>query len=398
MKLAVVSHKVCWPATGSPSGYATDGGFPLQIQAISELFDETVVVVPCHVNENPSGVSKLDGRNLRVCPLSVPGGTEFARKLSFPFWIVRNGWKVFRQVWQADAVHAPIPGDVGTIGMFFALILRKPLFVRHCGNWLMPRTAAEHFWKWSMETFAGGRNVMLATGGENDSPSPKNSHVKWIFSTSLRKQELAAAVPLELPPDGRLKLIIACRQEEGKGTDIVIKSLPLILQKFPEATLDIVGNGSFMIELKELVKQLKLQEKVAFHGKVEQAMVVVLMKKAHVFCFPTQASEGFPKVVLEALASGLPTITTKVSVLPKLIADGGGILLDELTPAAMADAVINVCSEPERYKKMSAEAVANAQQYSLENWRDFIGENLSRSWRVSHLSSANGHSNAVIKV
>ena len=388
MKLAVVSHKVCWPAAGSPSGYATDGGFPLQIQAISELFDETIVVVPCHDTENAGGVSHLNGRNLKVSPLPVPGGTGFVRKLFFPFWLLRSGWKIFRQVWSADAVHAPIPGDVGTIGMLFALILRKPLFVRHCGNWLMPRTAAEHFWKWSMETFAGGRNVMLATGGASNAPSAKNPHIKWIFSTSLREQDLAVAVPRELPADGGLRLIIACRQEEGKGTETVIKSLPSILQKFPDATLDVVGDGSFMIELKELVERLELQEKVSFYGKVEQKQVVALMRQAHVFCFPTRASEGFPKVVLEALASGLPTITTKVSVLPKLIREGGGVLLDEPTASALADAVIRICSDPQLYKEMSASAVANAQQYSLESWRDFIGETLRESWRVSRLSSA----------
>ena len=36
---------------------------------------------------------------------------------------------------RADAVHVAIPGDVGTIGLVAALVLRKPMFVRYCGNW-----------------------------------------------------------------------------------------------------------------------------------------------------------------------------------------------------------------------------------------------------------------------
>ena len=51
--------------------------------------------------------------------------------------------------------------------MLFAFVLRKPLFVRHCGNWFVQTTAAEHFWKWFMVRFAGGRNVMIATGGDD---------------------------------------------------------------------------------------------------------------------------------------------------------------------------------------------------------------------------------------
>ncbi len=387
MKLAVVSHKLCWNSPNAPEFYRTDGGFPLQIKAISELFDETRVVVPCESLPDDIGVSALIGRNLRVSPLSVPKGTDFRRKMNIPFWLLKNGRLIWREVRRADAVHAPIPGDVGTIGMLFALVLRKPLFVRHCGNWLAPRTAAEHFWKWTMESFAGGRNVMLATGGTNSPPSAKNPHVKWIFSTSLRRMQLAAGSPLELPQNGELKLLTACRQEEGKGTDIVIKSLPLILKNFPGATLEVLGSGSFMKDLEALVERLNLRNKVFFRGKVEQLKVIETMKKAHVFCFPTQASEGFPKVVLEALACGLPVVTTKVSVLPQLIGENCGILLEEPTAENLAAAVEIVCSDAEKYALMSAAAVAKAQLYSLEDWRDSIGETLRQSWKVTSLSS-----------
>lgn len=386
MRLVVVSHKLCWNSPDSSSGYATDGGFPLQMKAISELFDETRVIVPCEKSENLNGVAPLVGQNLQIVPLSVPRGTDFRRKLDMPFWLARNARIIWREVRRADAVHTPIPGDVGTIGMIFALLLKKPLFVRHCGNWLVQRTAAEHFWKWAMERFAGGRNVMLATGGTNFAPSEKNPNVQWIFSTSLRQNEIASAVPRELPADGRLKLIIACRQEQGKGTDVVIKSLPLVLKQFPNAALDVVGGGSYLGALKELAKTTGVEERVVFHGKVSQSQVVALLKQAHVFCFPTD-SEGFPKVVLEALASGLPVITTKVSVLPKLIGDDSGILLDAPTVSGLAEAVEEICSDADKYKKLSQNAINKAQQYSLENWRDFIGETLRQSWKVSSLSS-----------
>ncbi len=388
MKLAVISHKVCWQATDSPSGFATDGGFPLQIKAISELFDETKVVVPCEKAETPTGISPLAGKNLQVSPLSVPNGTGLVRKLDIPFWLLRNGWKIWREVRLSDAVHAPIPGDVGTIGMLFALILRKPLFVRHCGNWMVQRTAAEAFWKWSMERFAGGRNVMMATGGADDAPSLRNANIKWIFSTSLSQSEIRNAAARAFPEGGKLKLITACRLEKRKGVETVIESLPLILQKFPHATLDIVGGGALLNELKALAKTLNLEDKITFHGKVEHSEVIRLMKKAHVFCFPTSASEGFPKVVLEALACGLPVLTTKVSVLPKLIGTGCGVLLAEATRENVAGAIEKICLSPDEYQQMSVRAVAAAQQYSLENWRDFIGENLRSAWQVSSLSSA----------
>jgi glycosyltransferase involved in cell wall biosynthesis len=388
MRIAIISHKVCWKSPDSPSGYQTDGGFILQVKAISELFDETKVVVPCAETTDNKGVSPLVGHNLQVSPLSSAKLSGLKSKLNFPFWLMRNSKTIWREIRRADAVHAPIPGDVGTVGILFALLQRKPLFVRHCGNWLVQRTAAEQFWKWIMERFAGGRNVMFATGGTDEAPSKRNSSIKWIFSTSLRQDEMENMIARKLPDNGELKLITACRVEDRKGVDIVIESLPLILKKFPNATLDIVGDGSMLGKLKARAKNLNIEKKITFHGKVKHFKVIELMKQADVFCFPTSASEGFPKVVVEALACGLPVITTKVSVLPRLIGNGAGVLLDQPTMENLAGAVKEICSDAEKYNQMSSQAIATAQRYSLENWRDFIGENLRREWKVSSLSAA----------
>lgn len=398
MRLAVISHKLCWRSVDSSTGYVTDGGFPLQMEAISELFSETELVLPSETTVASKGTSPLRGQNLRVTPLSVPQGKGLRRKFDMLRWVAVNGPTIWQAVKRADAIHAPIPGDVGTIGMIFALILRKPLFVRHCGNWLDPRTTAERLWKWSMERFAGGRNVMLATGGSDEPPSRLNENVRWIFSTSLRSGQIANSVPREPPRGGELRLVIACRLEERKGTDVVIDALPMIAQTYPGVTLDVIGAGSLLESLKEQADRLAIRNRVVFHGKVAQSEVVEILKTAHLFCYPTSASEGFPKVVLEALASGLPVITTRVSVLPRLIESGCGKLLDEATPAALKAAVDDICTDRKVYRQKSENAIATSRQYSLEKWRDSIGEVLCESWNVRSLSAADSSSAAQVGV
>lgn len=199
MRLVVVSHKPCWPDLASPSGYATDGGFPIQIRALSHLFDATTLVVPCYPPDHAKGSIPLMGHNLTIVPLAPPRGHRVWRKLALPFWLVRNGPILRRTVQSADAVHAIIPGDVGTLGMLFAVRQGKPLLVRHCGNWQAPRTVAERLWRWYMERHAGGRNVMLATGGADEPPSRRNPALQWIFSTSLTQGELERCAA----PNGR---------------------------------------------------------------------------------------------------------------------------------------------------------------------------------------------------
>lgn len=388
MRIAIISHKLCWQLGVSVTGYATDGGFPFQMETISELFDETKVIVPCKLlSYDGKGLAPLLGQRMSVVPLSVPEGKGLRRKFGFPLWLLKNGKLIWREVRDADAVHTPIPGDIGTIGMLFALVLRKPLFVRHCGNWLVQRTIAERLWIWSMEFFGGGRNVMFATGGGTDSPSKRNPNVKWIFSTSLRREQMNGVHPKVLPDDGSVRLVIACRQEERKGTDVVIESMPAIVQAFPNARLDVIGDGSLLPKLKKRAAELGVNQSITFHGKLEHSLVLKFLRECHLFCYPTSASEGFPKVVLEALANGMPVITTRISVLPQLIGKGCGILLDSASPEELAATVIKIYSDKAGYEEMSQKAAEVSKQFCLEDWRDQIGNTLRDAWGVSSLST-----------
>lgn len=382
MKLVVFSHKPCWQSGTSPSGYASDGGFPFQMRALSQLFDSTTLVLPQHNQPIHAGEVPLIGDQLRIVPLTFLAGKDFARKLRFPFWVLLNLLTFIRETIKADAVHAPIPGDIGTVGILLAVVFKKPLFVRHCGNWLLPRTKAEQFWQWLMEYLAGGHNVMLATGGQPTPPSQKNSKIQWIFASSLTAHEITRYATtretkfLAMNP----RLIIVCRQEEDKGTGIVIDSIPFLQQMFPNIILDIVGDGSALPRFQEKTKVLGLENHVNFYGKVNHNRVIELLKQADLFCYPTRASEGFPKVVLEAMACGLPIVTTPVSVLPYLVGDRCGIIIKEITPYAFAEAVKSCLKDRTTYLSMSTMGYETARGYSLEVWRDQIGQHLQGAW------------------
>jgi glycosyltransferase involved in cell wall biosynthesis len=381
VKLVIFSHKPCWRCDAAPTGFATDGGFPFQVAAFAELFNETILLVPCHPQIDRQGQIPLDGSGLRVVPLPPPFASGLGRKMLFILWFFRCAPAILREFRNADAVHAPIPGDVGTVGMLLAWLFRKPLFVRHCGNWLRPTTLAEKFWRWFMEAVAGGRNVMLATGGAAEPPSRKNPNVHWIFSTSLTQQELQIyAGERAYPADGQLRLIIVARQEKAKGTGTVIQCLRLLVKRFPQVSLDIVGEGSAIPEFKLLASETGVAERVHSSGKLNHEQVMQRLRDAHLFVFPTTSSDGFPKAVLEALASGLPVVATKVSVLPQLLGNGCGVLIDKATPEDVARGIEQALSNPAQYEAMSRKAIETARQYSLEAWRDTIGGYLSAAW------------------
>jgi glycosyltransferase involved in cell wall biosynthesis len=348
------------------------------------LFEKVRVVVPAD-KPTGGGETPFTRPNIEVVPLKSIAAKGLLRKLYMPLWFLRQLPIFIKNMRWADAVHAPIPGDVGTIGMLLAHASGKPLYVRHCGNWYKPATAAERAWKWYMQKYAGGKRVFLATGGGNEPPSPTNHAMEWIFSTSLWQNRITANAARD-KVGGRwpvLKLIIACRQDEKKGTGRVLDALGQLLPEFPQLTLDVLGDGPQLTQFKEQARRLGISHAVTFYGSVGQAQVVEAMKQADLFCYPTAASEGFPKVVVEAMSCGLPVITTPVSVLATIIPQGNvGVLLPENTPVCLSAAIRGYVTNKHMLELHSGNCFQFAQQFSLENWAETTRKKLEAGWGV----------------
>jgi glycosyltransferase involved in cell wall biosynthesis len=170
------------------------------------------------------------------------------------------------------------------------------------------------------------------------------------------------------------------RQDSAKGAGVVIQALPALLPQYPELRFSIVGEGAGISEFRHSAKELGVARNVVFCGKLAHREVMRVLAESDIFCFPTGASDGFPKAVLEGLASGLPLVATDVSVLPQLLQHGCGALMKERSPEAFVAAVRQVLSTPDNYETMSRQAIQTAKAYSLEAWRDTIREHLESAW------------------
>ncbi len=408
-RLAVVSHKPCWPDTGSPTGFATDGGFPFQMTALAQLFEHTTLLVTRRTTPAPASLTPLQataGSSLEVRAVPEPPGLGWRRKLALLLWLPRHLPTLWRTLWRADVVHAAVPGDLGTVGLLLALVQRKHLFVRHCGTWGNRTTIADRFLGWLLPRIAEPhpaypRRVVLATGGGTRPPQtagqPGHADVQWIFSTSLRRAQLAALMPAAgWKPGQELRLIFAGRLSAGKNVDACIQALFELRRHLP-ARLEVFGDGAHRTALEAQILQLSerdpdFADAVTLHGNRPHAELLQRLCESHLFLFPTRVAEGFPKAVLEALACGLPVLAPAVSVLPHLLqppgADPAGVVLPAATADAVADAVLELTADPERLARLACTARQRAENYTLECWRDTIGEHLRAAWQLPQASSS----------
>ena len=379
MKLLVFSHKECWKSQTSPTGWATDGGFAMHMDYLSKLFETTKIIVP-QINPIAKGEVFFTNKNIEIVPVKLFFKKGLLNKLFMPFFFFFYLPKFISELIKCDAIHAPIPSNIGTIGFLLAHVLNKPLYIRHCGNWFVQKTKAEQFWRWYMEKFAGGNKVFLTTGGSTEKPSMLNPNIKWIFSSSLTLNEIEDRTKNWQTPN---KLCIVCRQEEKKGTSLVIETLKVLKDQGLIFYLDVVGDGSYLKKLKDLVANFQLENQVTFHGKLNHEEVLNVLHQNHFFVYPTAASEGFPKVVLEGMSQGLVVLTTPVSVLRDLInASQGGVVLNERSIDEIVKQIKFLCSNEVSLPQLSANAIAYSKQFTLENWANEIGRHLEQSWNV----------------
>jgi glycosyltransferase involved in cell wall biosynthesis len=113
-----------------------------------------------------------------------------------------------------------------------------------------------------------------------------------------------------------------------------------------------VGDGPQRDELRSLIGHLDLADRVILTGPQPFPEVVRRYRQASVFVLPCIVTDegdrdGIPNVILEAMASGLPVVSTPVSGIPEVVRDGEtGLVVPERDPAAIADAVQRLAGEP----------------------------------------------------
>lgn len=167
-----------------------------------------------------------------------------------------------------------------------------------------------------------------------------------------------------LATTGPVKIVSVSRLSAKKGIEYAIKAVVRLHKKYPNIEYTIIGDGSEKTRLMNLVKQFNASDYISFAGWKEPEQVIEILNRSDIFMLPsvTAASgdqEGIPNSLKEAMALGLPVISTYHSGIPDLVTHGvSGLLAPEKDYVALAGNLQFLIEHPEEWQFMTNAARA----------------------------------------
>ncbi len=375
--LGILYHMPFWQdADGNL--WEGEGSFARYVDSLAPYFDEIVLAVPVF-DTPPSTGSRVRAANVTLAPLPYfPGPRQFYPML--PTMLSRlRAW-----VQRCDVIHLRVPTPAAIFAFRLAQAQGKPVFLLVVGDYeaLLPHLGYRGlkkvlfsryvaFEEWALRHMTA-RALTFANGAALRRKHERaDLRVHETRTTTLGLDDLATRVDTCQGP--RIRLLTVSRIDPRKG----LRTLPAVVADIQAAgfdvTADVVGPTVGLIgqsehdAIRAEAQRLGVRDRINLPGSIALDELMPMYRGFDIFVLPTRPGEGIPRVLLEAMASGLPVVTTDVSGIASLITEGdNGLLVDEGSPAAMTAAVLRVIRDPALRRRLIAGGYATAKAHTAE--------------------------------
>lgn len=177
-----------------------------------------------------------------------------------------------------------------------------------------------------------------------------------LIRCGIDPQVFAAAQKNGTP--SALRIICVASYEEVKGHRCLVDACGQLRDQGIDFVCDLIGDGPLRQQVEQQITRMGLQDKIIVHGSKPRLEVARMLMAAHVKVLasvPTREGkrEGVPVVLMEAMACGLPVISSRLSGIPELVEDGRtGILVQPGDSDALSLALQKLLADPELRSKM----------------------------------------------
>jgi glycosyltransferase involved in cell wall biosynthesis len=274
-----------------------------------------------------------------------------------------NFYQLFQAMFWADHIHLRCPGNIGLMGCIVQILFpRKKKTAKYAGNWDLKskQPFSYRMQKWILNNTFLTRNMTVLVYGRWKG-STKN--IKPFFTATYKEDDKIPVAPRTL--SGRIKFLFVGTLAPGKRPLYAIQLIEKLRASGIDAALDLFGEGNERAVLENYINKNNLQETVILKGNQNEQTVRNAYQSSHFILLPSE-SEGWPKVIAEAMFWGCFPIASAVSCVPFMLDFGNrGSLLD-IKMDKDIQKILSIINDQPSYNAKVAESISWSRQFTLD--------------------------------
>ena len=272
-----------------------------------------------------------------------------------------------------DLIHVHVLTRLGVIAWIQKILHKTPYIITEHWSRYLPGNDFSGFLRKTACKLVVRNARTVTTVTENLATAMKNHGLKNDNYVVLPNVVNLDMFHISEKNNNPCKIIhISCFEDKSKNISGLLESLKIIDDKGIDFQCKLIGEGMDLDLMKEKAKNLQLINKVSFTGLLQGQALADELSSGD-FLVLSSNYENMPVVILEALASGLPVVSTNVGGIKEMIDDTKGILVEPRNKEALAEAMIKMI---ETHKNYDANYLRNSviEKYGYES----VGMFLSR--------------------
>jgi glycosyltransferase involved in cell wall biosynthesis len=377
VKLGIVYHMPFWRAADGTLR-EVEGSFARYVDSLAPYFDEISLCVP--LLDAPRGEgTPIRSTNVTLAPLpNFEGPVHFYPKI-FGVWGMLSRW-----VKTIDVLHCRVPTPAAIFAFTLAGWARRPSWLLIVGDLaaLLP-TMPYRGWKrllWraytSFEEFnmqwMADRSLAFANGAALATKHSRPGRaVHATTTTTISAGDISSRI--DTCQSAAIRMLTVSRIDPRKGLRVLPEVVAALRGRGFNISLDIVGPAvggpgeQARAAILTDAANRGMGEHVRALGPVPLEQLLPLYRDYDIFVLPTLPGEGIPRVLLEAMTSGVPVVTTRVAGIPSLIQhEVNGLLVDAPSADAVTSAILRVVDDPALRMRLIANGYETARGFTLE--------------------------------
>lgn len=357
--------------------YWTYGGFGEYVKAIAPYFDKVILCIHAKraSDANLKGLYTIDIPNIEYRNLPWYRN-EFECLIKLPWMLIKSIWYA-REI---DIINARVPDYSGICGAIAAKTFRKPLFFDVIGDWaevaehpatklrgILKKCLIAHIKLYlKFENFFVSKSLAFIQGISAFKRYSNNPKAHLVVSTTISKDDIERE-RMPACEKNQITLLSVGRLAQEKGHIYLLEAFRQLRKEMGNIHLKIVGEGNLSKSYLKWIRENDFENEIELSGRITHGeRLFNIYRSSDIFILPS-ISEGTPKVILEAMASGLPVISTEVGGVPTLIKHKlNGYLVPRQNVRAIVDAIKLLIKDNDLRNKLIEAGYEFAKQHTNE--------------------------------